>query len=44
MTPVLEAVLSKVSRVCASPGFRNERVPFQNTAAHTPESAMRIPQ
>jgi hypothetical protein len=34
MTPLLEAVLSKVSRVCATGEIRNDRVSNLHTTAH----------
>lgn len=42
MTPVLEAVLSRVSRVCAAPGFRNDDVSFRNTSPHNVNPLVRI--
>jgi hypothetical protein len=44
MTPLLEAVLSRVSRVRGTPGFRNDRVSFRDTTPHSAEPALRIPQ
>ena len=44
MTPLLEAVLSKVSRVCGSSSFRNDSVSFRNTAAHSTDQVPQIPQ
>jgi hypothetical protein len=44
MTPLLEAVLSKVSGAGASPGFRNDSVSLRNTSPHTAGAILRIPQ
>jgi radical SAM superfamily enzyme YgiQ (UPF0313 family) len=44
MTPLLEAVLSRVSRVRGTPGFRNDRVSFRDTTPHSAETVLRIPQ
>jgi radical SAM superfamily enzyme YgiQ (UPF0313 family) len=44
MTPVLEAVLSKVSRVCGPPGFRNARVSFRDTDPHSADAPVQMPQ
>jgi radical SAM superfamily enzyme YgiQ (UPF0313 family) len=44
MTPLLEAVLSKVSGAGASPGFRNDAVSLRNTPPHTGGAILRIPQ
>ena len=44
MTPLLEAVLSRVSRVCGAPGFRNDGVPLRDTTPHNAHPAWRIPQ
>ena len=44
MTPMLEAVLSKVTGVCGAAAFRNDRVSFRNTTPHNTESNVRILQ
>jgi len=44
MTPVLEAVLSKVSRLCGAPGFRNAPVSFRDTEPHSVDAPVKMPQ